>query len=469
MDIQTKLLEWKNNPPQFVHDAFGVNPSEWQAEALGKLASEDYLAIRSGHGVGKSAFLSWAILWFISTRYPCKIPCTAPTGHQLNDILWSELGIWLGMMDEQLKSQYNLNTERLSLKGYENASFAVARTARKENPDAFQGFHSKNLMFVCDEASGIDDKIFEVGEGAMSTPGAKTIMTGNPTRTSGYFYDAFHKMADFWWTRKVSCLDVHAEYANPAYAERVAAKWGRDSNVYRVRVMGDFPSENEDAVIPYYLVEEAISRDVDPIEGIMPVWGLDVARFGNDKTALCKRKGNTVTEKIKTWRKKDTMEVCGLVLAEWEDCKSDMRPVEILVDVIGVGAGVVDRLKELGLPVRAINVGESAASRERFMRLRDELWWKAREWFERRDVKMPDDEELVGQLTSVGYDVTSNSKIKVWSKDQIREAGMDSPDLADAFCLTMAGTDRRGNPERYHFSEDRARRRRHRKSSWYTR
>lgn len=373
----------------------------------------------------------------------------------------------MNMMDEGMKAQFSLNSERLCIKGYETSSFAVPRTSRIENPDAFQGFHAKNLLFVVDEASGVPDKIFEVGEGAMSTPGAKTIMTGNPTNTAGYFYDAFHKMSDFWWGRRVSCLDVEADYANPKYADRIAAKWGADSNVYRVRVLGEFPSENDDSVIPYYLVEAAKNRDVDPVHTIMPVWGLDVARFGTDKTALCKRKGNVILEPIKTWRKRDTMEVAGLILNEYEDTKSDEMPSEILVDVIGVGAGVVDRMRELGLPVRGINVGESPSGRDRFMRLRDELWWRGREWFERQDVKIPEDEELIGQLTSIGYEVSSTGKLKVWSKDKLKEMGRDSPDLADAFCLTMAGRDRRGVADRY--ERKWMGRMRRKASSWYTR
>lgn len=466
MKVLEQLENWRADPVLFVRDAFNVQPSQWQAEALRALASEDYMAIRSGHGVGKSTFLSWAILWFISTRFPVKIPCTAPTGHQLNDILWAELALWLGMMPDPLKSQFNLNTERLAMRGHENASFAVARTARKENPDAFQGFHSKHLMFIVDEASGVDDKIFEVGEGAMSTPGAKTILTGNPTRTTGYFYDAFHKMSDFWWCKRVSCLEVEAEYVNAGYADRVSAKWGADSNVYRVRVLGEFPSENDDAVIPYHLIESAKDRDVEVISNIMPVWGLDVARYGSNKTALAKRQANVLLEPIKTWRNRDTMQIAGYILNEWEDCKSNERPAEILVDVIGVGAGVVDRLRELGLPVRGINVGEAASGRDRFMRLRDELWWRTREWFERQDVKIPDDEELIGQLASVGFEPTSSGKIKVWSKELMMEKGIESPDLADSFNLTMCGLDRRGEPDRYLRNMFR---RRKRASSWYTR
>lgn len=467
-EIARLIAPWIDDPVLFVREAVGAEPTRWQAEALHALTTNNFLAIRSAHGVGKSAFLSWVILWFLSTRFPAKIPCTAPTAHQLSDILWSELALWMSRMPEPFREQFQLNTERLSIKGAEMISFAVPRTARKENPDAFQGFHGDNLLFLCDEASGIPDEIFEVGEGAMSTPGAKTIMVGNPTRRTGYFYDAFHKMSDFWWCRKISSFDMEGySHYSGEYAKRIAAKWGEDSNVYRVRVLGEFPIEDTDAVIPYSQVEAAIARDVEAIRNVRPVWGLDVARFGDCKTALAKRQANVQLEKIKTWRKRDTMEVAGLILREYEETPAYMLPSEILVDAIGVGAGVVDRLREMGLPARGVNVGESPSSRKDMHRLRDELWWKAREWFEEQNVKMLDDEELIGQLTTMGFDAPSG-KVKVWSKDRLRTEGKESPDLADAWVLTFAGVARRSShhDDRYNKNVLAFRKR---PSSWYTR
>ena len=470
-DIARAVRPWINDPVLFVNEAFGVNPSKWQAETLRAIVDHNFIAVRSAHGVGKSALLSWAVLWLMCTRFPCKIPCTAPTGHQLSDVLWSEMALWLSRMPEALRDQFIINTERLSVKGAEMLSFAVARTSRKENPDAFQGFHGDNLIFLIDEASGVPEEIFQVGEGAMSTPGAKTIMVGNPTKRTGYFYDAFHKMRDFWWCKKVSAMDMEGEpYYSTAYADRMAAKWGEDSNVYRVRVLGEFPIEDEDSVIPYWQVEAAVTRDIEPIRTIQPVWGLDVARFGDCKTALAKRQANVQLEPIKTWRKRDTMEVAGLIFREYEETPKHMLPSEILVDAIGVGAGVVDRLREMGLPARGVNVSESPSSRKDMNRLRDELWWKAREWFEQQDVKILDDEGLIGQLTSMGYDAPSG-KVKVWSKDKLRSSGKESPDEADSWVLTFAGIARHTSHtdvDRYGFGSNVVRMRK-RPSGWYTR
>jgi hypothetical protein len=168
---------------------------------------------------------------------------------------------------------------------------------------------------------------------------------------------------------------------------------------------------------------------------------LDVARFGDDSTTLAKRRGNAITEPIKMWRGKDLMETCGMIKVEWDATPGGMRPTEILVDVIGLGAGVVDRLRELNLPVRGINVAElPALDGHRFSRLRDELWWKAREWFEQRDCTIPNDEALVDELCGPLYTVTSAGKIQIEPKAHMKRRLGRSPDKADAFCLTFATT-----------------------------
>jgi hypothetical protein len=426
---------WRRDPVAFVTDLWPeVRLEAFQVDALRSLADHGRVSIRSGHGVGKSAMASWAVLWYMSTRFPCKVPITAPTAHQLEDVLWPEIGSWLQRMPASMRDQFVLKADRLTLKADATNSFAAFRTGNKANPDALQGFHSDHILFVLDEASGIDDRVFEVAEGALSTPGARVLMTGNPTRASGYFYDSHHSQRAHWHTVAVPCTS--SSRVSTDYVERML-RYGEDSNVYRVRVLGEFPRSDDDAVIPLEWVEMAIGRDVKTVK-IEPVWGLDVARFGDDRTALAKRQGNRLLEPVRTWRNLDTMQVSGTVLREYEDTPHDKRPSAILVDVIGIGAGVVDRMKEMGLPVRGINVAERPSVDGRYMRYRDELWFKGREWFEEMDVTMPDDQELVGELCTVAYEITSTGRIQVQSKEKMKRDGKISPDLADAFLLTFA-------------------------------
>lgn len=440
-----KLAEWRDNPVLFVQEALSVEYlARWQQESLQAVSQFDRIAIRSGHGVGKTTFLAWLVLWWELTRLPNKVAVTANRQDQLSDVVWAEIAHWHRKLHPALRDLLEVTADKVQWISPEADGFAVARTARKEAPEAFQGFHSPHMLFIADEASGIDDVVFEVGQGAMSTTGAKTVLTGNPTRTSGYFFNAFHTARHRWWTRRVSCLeliDEGAPWVSADYPAEVAEEYGEESNVFRYRVLGDFAKADDDAVIPLHAIEAAVDRDI-AISGRC-VWGLDVARFGDDRTALAKRQGNTVLEPAQAWRGKDLMTVCGIVKADYDATREPLRPEMIMVDTIGLGAGVADRLRELGLPVLDVNVSESAPNDDRFVRLRDELWWLGREWFLEKRCVIPDDPALIGELSSPTYTYTSSGKIKVESKDDMKKRGVKSPDIADAFLITFALNDLR--------------------------
>ena len=382
--------------------------------------------------------MAWVVLWFMATRFPCKVPVTANSQDQLRDIVWPTLAHWHRLMPGPLRNEFDCRTGRLVRRAAEEDSVAVARTATVQTPEALQGFHSPNLLYILEEASAIPEKVIEVAHGALSTAGSKVLMVGNPTRGSGFFFDAFHGLRERWSTLHVSSLDV--PYAQ-GHADDVAARYGEESNVYRVRVLGEFPVEDTDVVIPLHLVEAALRREVEPLAEHHIYWGVDVARFGDDASALAKRQANRLIEPVKTWRNKDTMQVAGIIKNEYEATIEEGRPKRILVDSIGIGAGVEDRLRELGLPASGVNVAERPAADERYSRLRDELWFKAREWFEERGCVIPDDAALIAELTDVRYDFASNGKIKVEAKDDMKQRNpqMGSPDRADAFVLTFAG------------------------------
>lgn len=447
--VVDQLLYLQQHPDYFVEHIIGGKPTKWQKEALINLGLHDRIGIRSGHGVGKSAYMAWAALWWISTHYPCKIACTAPSAHQLEDVLWSELRLWHRRMNPVFRDNIEISGDRIQLLGSPE-SFGVARTSRKEQPEALQGFHSEHMLFLIDEASGVPDNVYEVAEGALSTPGAKVIMAANPTRTSGYFFDAFHKDRELWLLMHVPYNETNAHSFNPNYAKSIETRYGRESNVYRVRVEGNFPKADDDALIPFELMELALSRDVEA-KDVEVIWGVDVARFGSNRSVIAKRRGNTQLEKAKWRQGLDTQQVARWVIDEYEDTPESERPARIYVDAIGVGAGVVDRLREEELPALGINVAESPSSREEYFKLRDELYWKVREWFEARDCRICD-EDLMKELLVIHYAIPDSSrKIKVEGKDDIKKRtsrdghGADgwSPDIADAWMLTFAtGRDR---------------------------
>lgn len=421
-----------------------IGPEYWQGKFLDDVGKAQEngkrrFTVRAGHGVGKSTVEAWLILWFLLFKRPVKIPVTANSQDQLRDVVWAEVALWHRKLPPFLKDMIDVSAERVTVKALPEEAFAVARTARPERPEALQGFHSDNLAFFIEEASGIDDVIFETAGGALSSRKSWVFMFGNPTRTSGYFYRSHHEAREQWRCYHVPCQ--HSSRVGPEYAAGIALEYGEDSNVYRVRVLGEFPLSEDDSVIPLGLIEAAIGREVVPTEAGI-VWGLDVARFGDDSTALAKRKGNMLLEPVVEWRKMDLMQTAGRIAKEYNDTPIGKRPGAINVDVIGMGGGVVDRLRELGLPVRGINVGEApAVDAARYMRQRDELWFLGREWFDSRAVCIPEDDKLVSELVGPKYRLESSGKLKVESKDDMKKRGVKSPNRADAFLLTFAGGD----------------------------
>ena len=434
--LEEFVLRYRDDPVLFVKEVLGATPYAYQAEFLDALASgERKMSVRSGHGTGKSTTSSWAMLWYVLLRFPNKVVVTAPTSGQLFDALFAELKRWINELPPQLQVLLTVKSDRVELAAAPAEAFISARTSRAETPEALAGVHSENVLLVVDEASGVPEKVFEAAAGSMSGHSATTILLSNPTRSSGTFFESQTRLADTWWTRRWSC--VESPLVSEEFVDEMRARYGEDSNAFRIRVLGEFPMADDDTIIPFHLADSAIKRDIEIPEDTKPIWGLDVARFGADKTALCKRYGNVVTE-ITSWQGLDLMQTVGRVMAEYEGLAPSMRPSEILVDSIGVGGGVVDRLRELGAPVRGINVGEAPAMGNTYMNLRAELWFKTKGWLEDRSCKLPNDDQLLAELTSIRYGFTPGGKMKAESKDDMRKRGLKSPDLADALCLTMA-------------------------------
>jgi hypothetical protein len=431
------VTRYHSAPAAFVEEVLGVTPDPWQKRLLELLAAgERKISVRSGHGTGKSTVASWAMLWYMLTRVPVKVVVTAPTASQLFDALFGECRRWAKLLPPAVGELLEIKSDRIELKASPEESFISARTSRAEQPDALQGIHAEYVLLVVDEAPGVSEAVFESAGGSMSGHNATTLLLGNPTRTKGYFYDTFYRLSSEWKNLHVSCLD--SPRVSDDYVNEMRSRYGEGSNAYRVRVLGEFPLADDDTLISLELAQAALDRDVIQNPDAPILWGVDVARFGSDSSALCKRQSNVVLEPIKTWKNLDLMSLTGAILHEYESAEFKQRPAEILVDSIGLGAGVVDRLREMKLPVRGINVGESPAVKGQYMNLRAELWGKAKTWLEARDCKLPRDEQLVNELSSPRYSFMSNGKLKLESKDDMKRRGLASPDRADAFVLTFA-------------------------------
>ena len=336
-----------------------------------------------------------------------------------------------GWFEEALKRDLKIDT------GY---YYAQAQLWSEENPDAFAGIHSSyGVCLIMDEASGIPAPIYSVSEGFFSEPTENRFWFtfSNPRRNTGPLYESFTSKRKFWNLEQIDSRTV--EGTDQKLFQTMLEQYGEDSTVARVEVRGEFPNADDDSVIPMELARNAIDRDVALTTKAPIVWGLDVARFGGDNSALCIRQGNTVFE-IKTFKSMDLMQLCGAVKNLYDDCTAIEQPQEILIDVIGLGSGVVDRLLEQNLPVRGVNVAEAPATKKNYLNLRAELWFAIKDWLVQRNCRLPNDDELVSELAAPSYKYTSTGKIKIESKDEMKKRGVKSPDKADALALTMASS-----------------------------
>jgi hypothetical protein len=466
-------LNIKDDPVNFVKFAFPwgqkdtpledfEGPRKWQEKILRDIAVHIQrnqtidlpemfrLAVASGRGIGKSALVAWLILWMLSTRLGATIIVTANTEQQLRSRTWAELGKWLTL---SINSHWFMKTattikpapwfqEALErdLKIDTGYYYAQAQLWSEENPDAFAGIHSSyGVCLIMDEASGIPSPIYSVSEGFFSEPTKDRywFTFSNPRRNTGPFYDSFHSKRAFWKSLQIDSRTV--EGTDQKLFQSMIEQYGENSTVSRVEVMGEFPQADDDTVIPMELIRAAVDRDVALTASEPIIWGLDVARFGGDNSALCVRQGNTVFE-ITSFASMDLMQLCGLIKNRYDDATVLERPQEILVDVIGIGAGVVDRLREQNLPVRGINVSESSSVKKNYLNLRADLWFAIKDWLAQRDCRLPIDDELASELAAPLYKYTSTGKIKIESKDEMRKRGIKSPDKADALALTMASS-----------------------------
>jgi len=423
-------------------------PDEWQREFLTELGEAIRnreegdvirMAAKTGRGPGKTAVEAWLILFFMSTRPHFAGIATANTGDQLDTKLWRELSLWHQRAINKHWFQWTatrfFHVEAKSTWGVDAMKWS------EHKPDAFGGLHNngRGQCAILDEGSGIADSIYDVVDATMTDPDSFVFVFANPIRKRGRFYEIFTRFRHRWLLGTVDTRKAKA--ANQKQIEDMIEDWGLASDHVRVNVLGEFPEVDADTLIPLHLLESAKSREVgiDAIARVKPIWSVDVARFGDDRTTVAKRRGRALMEPVIAWRGLDTMQTAGRIKAMYEDTPRDELPSHIVVDVIGIGSGVVDRLREHGLPVVALNVSESPAIDGKFAKRRDELWWNARKWFEGLDVSMQDD-ALAAELSDVLYGYTSNGLIKIEPKHETKERLGRSPDLADAFIGTFAVT-----------------------------
>lgn len=427
----------------FATEVIGFRPDEWQSEVFVSIAENRYTAVKSGQGVGKTGTEAAVVLWFLTCfPYP-RVVCTAPTKQQLHDVLWSEISKW------QSKSPILADILRwtktyIYMVGYEKRWFAVARTATK--PENMQGFHEDNMLFVVDEASGVADPIMEAILGTLSGENNKLLLCGNPTKTSGAFYDAFHSSRAIY-----SCHTVNSEDSprtNKQNIKLLEKKYGRDSNVFRVRVLGEFPVQEDDVFIGLSLIEQATMRDPDETVGRIAI-GVDVARYGDDETVIATLIGSDISIPL-IRQGQSLMKTVGDIVTTYyrliEEYPDYTGSITVNIDDTGLGGGVTDRLEEVKaeqklyrmviVPVNfAAKPPQSENDKDHYKDMTTYLWAAVKSLLEANAISIQNDNELVAQLSVRKYFVISNGMLQLESKGDMKKRGIKSPDRADAVSL----------------------------------
>lgn len=457
------LARFSNDPLGYVYWAFpwgepgeledSYGPEQWQIDLLTQLGEGVIsmneavrLARTSGHGIGKSACVSWIILWAVSTFADTKGVVTANTETQLKTKTWAELAKW-----------YRLCINREMFKMTATALFSADPEHEKtwridmvpwseRNTEAFAGLHnqSKRILVIFDEGSAIPDVIYEVTEGALTDRNTQIIWCafGNPTRNKGRFRDMFPggKFAHRWKTAAIDSREV--SLTDKEQIAQWIRDYGEDHDFVRVRVRGIFPRVDAESFISYEVAVSAVNRDIPPQGGAIVI-GVDVGRFGDDPSVIYPRKGRDA----KTW-KPDILFGAGTMetAARVAEVFLRLNAAVVMVDSGGVGGGVVDRLRQLRIPVMEVDFGAGADGINvddgtKYANKRAEIWGALRNWLPTgaiSDVMVGDKTTLVDELVAPNFGLNGKEAIQLESKKEMRRRGVPSPNCADALACTFA-------------------------------
>lgn len=459
-EIQQKLnrqiKDWEDDPFLFFKDCW-KNVVLWDKleDIITEIKNEKKVAVNSAHGVGKSFISAKIILWWLITHIPSKIITTAPTWAQVESVLWGEIRASIAsspILTELIPKKSILNTEiKLAPEWYAKGISTTEKADMREfGSTKFQGYHSEFLMVVMDEAPGVENSIHIAVENLTTGNKNRILKIGNPTSPTGHFYNNCNSsqyknihISGFDHPNIKESKEVIPGCITKEWIEGRAEDWGENNPLYIAKVLGEFPTEGEDTVIPLDWIQNAITCEVEPDD--MNILGFDVARFGDDKTIFYQIKGNKVKLKGK-FIKQDTMATVGRIVNWSELEKFNM----IGGDPIGVGAGVFDRIKEINssyeskqldkhIPIREVNFACKSLD-PRYANVRAEAYGFLAEHLNpegRRNINIPDDPELHSQLAGIKYKYDSYGRILIESKDDMKKRGLKSPDYADALAIAV--------------------------------
>jgi len=449
-----KLVEWRSNPLLFIRDVFGLGVARDKASFIkgeelthqqGELfevirrgirnEGKRRIAIKSGHGTGKSASMSLLIFWFLFCFKNAQIACTAPSADQMFSVLWKELALWHSRMPDELKGVFVLGSDKLAIKGSEGYWFARARTARKESPEALQGIHGENVLIIVDEASGVPEEIFRVAEGILTNENILMVMIGNPTRLEGAFRECFTDDKENWELLTFDSED--SPIVEDGYIRRFEGKYGRESDEFRVRVKGEFPKDDmvdRRGYCPIFLADDLRIRDIMG-RFIQPIFmGVDPSGEGSDETVW------VIRDNMKAMVVGRERVSSGKSIAERTITLMDAWGVlagNVYLDNFGIGANISQEMMLSNRYINGVNVGCDADDKDKFLNKRAEVAFRVKEFLSKGGYLSKENERDWFELFCMKFKANIRGKIKVISKDELRADGVRSPNVYDALSLTF--------------------------------
>jgi len=426
------------DPAGWIRRVTGAEPWSRQEEILKELFRSRRLVVRSANAVGKSWTAAQAVVLFATHFRPAVVVTTAPTFRQVRDIIWREIRkTWRAALNRG----YRLGEEPLQTTWRPDPNVLVTGIAVPDWATAnLQGLHAEHVLVVVDEAQGLSWDVWTALQTLLRGQFSYLLMIGNPTVPEGPFYEAFRDPR--FAKMSISALEcpnvVQDKILIPGLVtkedvEEIRHRYGEGSWEWKVWVLGEFAERSEDILVALSWVEKAGLRN-EPGEGRVEV-GADIARYGGDHTVFVARKGGCAFA-LQECPPGSTMETAGRLIAFARKVKAEL----IKVDVTGVGAGVVDRLKEQGYPVVGVEFGGRPIEKERFENKSAEMWWNLAEMLQKGEAWGPvfKDRNVVRDLTGRKYSYTSAGRIKLESKEAMRKRGVPSPDWGDAVALAYA-------------------------------
>jgi len=401
-----------------------------------------WISVASGHGIGKSATMSWLLLWFLMCHLDAQVSCTAPTSNQMHDVLWKEVALWIGRMPKEVSALYEWSADYVRIVERPKTWFARARTASKENSEALAGVHGEHVMLMADEASGVADEIYRSAAGALTGPNVFFLMFSNWTRLTGHFHES--QTVDAGSYQALTFDSSQSPIVDPSFVGSIVRKHGADSDEYRIRVAGTGPkAEGVDAQGYVPLLEEADLREAADARVAGRVsYGIDPSGEGSDPAAGVVR--DAFKAKVEHLDEISSPKDIARLAVDTVR-KYGIDPKDCAYDNFGIGADVG---KEVALfdpakpiDMSGVNVGVEAEDANRFFNRRAELFWRVREWV-KAGGSFVDLDKWKDELMALRFRRTegSRARIQVMDKRTMRKLGLNhgkSPNRVDALALTF--------------------------------